>query len=179
MQLSEKQKNFSRFFAAFLKSRLSFEHFEIKDHPHSFCISEIRTLKTCLDKCRKRLVSEDPSTSNMVNVPKHCWNVHYSTLMIFIVHCLGNWVGKSLSYWHAKSWDWLLTHWLPMKSILFFIGTISRYQFICNYLWNKKLFLNVLLHFRNLPEILNPLKKEMTLIAFCISEITGSENVVR
>ena len=31
MQLSEKQKSFSQFFAAFLKSRLSFEHFEIKD----------------------------------------------------------------------------------------------------------------------------------------------------
>ena len=126
MQLSEKRKSFSQFLASFLKTRLSFEHFEIKDHPHSFCISEMRTLKTWLDKCRKRLVSEDPSRSNMVNVPKHCWNVHYSTLMIFIVHCLGNWVGKSLSYWHAKSRDWLLTHWLPMKSILFLIGTISR-----------------------------------------------------
>ena len=147
MQLSEKQKNFSRFFAAFLKSRLSFEHFEIKDHPHSFCISEMRTLKTWLDKCLKRLVYEDPSTSNIANVAKHCWNLYYSILMIFIVHCLGNWVGKSLSYWHAKSWDWLLTHWLPLKSILFFKGTISWCQFICNYLRNKKLFLNFLLHF--------------------------------
>ena len=69
MQLSEKQKNFSRFFAAFLKSRLSFEHFEIEDHPHSFCISEMRTLKTWLDKCLKRLVYEDPSTSNMQTWP--------------------------------------------------------------------------------------------------------------
>ena len=72
MQLSEKQKPFSQFFAAFLKSRLSFEHFEIKDHPNSFCISEMRTLKTWLDKCLKRLVYEDPSTSNMANVAKHC-----------------------------------------------------------------------------------------------------------
>ena len=72
MQLSEKQNTFSNFFSPFLKFRLSFEHFEIKDHPHSFCISEMRTLKTWLDKCLKRLFSEDPSTSNMVNVPKHC-----------------------------------------------------------------------------------------------------------
>ena len=72
MQLSEKRKSFSQFLASFLKTRLSFEHFEIKDQLHSFCISEMRTLKTWLDKCRKRLVSEDPSTSNMVNVPKHC-----------------------------------------------------------------------------------------------------------
>ena len=41
MELSEKEKNFSQFFAAFLKFRLSFEHFQKKDDPHSFCISEI------------------------------------------------------------------------------------------------------------------------------------------
>ena len=41
MQLSEKQKSFSHFFAAFLKSRLSFEHFEKKGDPHSFRISEM------------------------------------------------------------------------------------------------------------------------------------------
>ena len=41
MQLSEKQKNFSQFFAAFMKSRLNFDHFQTKDDPHSFCVSEI------------------------------------------------------------------------------------------------------------------------------------------
>ena len=41
MQLSQKQKTLSEFFAAFLKSRLSFEKFGKKDDPHSFCISEI------------------------------------------------------------------------------------------------------------------------------------------
>ena len=41
VQLSEKQKKFSEFFAAFFKSILHFERFEKKDDPHSFCISEI------------------------------------------------------------------------------------------------------------------------------------------
>ena len=41
MQLSQKQKTFSQFFAGFLKSRLNFEHFEEKDDLHRFCISEI------------------------------------------------------------------------------------------------------------------------------------------
>ena len=41
MQLSSTHKFFSQFLAAFLKSRLNFEHFEKKDDPHSFCISEI------------------------------------------------------------------------------------------------------------------------------------------
>ena len=41
MELSQKSKTFSPFFTAFSKSTLNFEHFEKKDDPHSFCISEI------------------------------------------------------------------------------------------------------------------------------------------
>ena len=39
--LSPKQKTFSQFFSAFLKSTLNFEHFQKKDDPHSRCISQI------------------------------------------------------------------------------------------------------------------------------------------
>ena len=35
MQLSRKQKTFSEFFCAFLKSSLNFEHFQKKDDSHS------------------------------------------------------------------------------------------------------------------------------------------------
>ena len=41
MRLSQKQNTFSQFLAAFLKSRLNLKHFEIKDDPHRFFISEI------------------------------------------------------------------------------------------------------------------------------------------
>ena len=41
MQLSRKQKNFSDFFSAFLKSSLIFEHFLNKDELYCWCISEI------------------------------------------------------------------------------------------------------------------------------------------
>ena len=104
MQLSEKQKSFSIIFTAFLKCRLNFQYF--------------------FDKFLKSPILEDPSTGNMVNVPKHCWNLHHSTFIIFFDHWQVNWVRKRLSYWHAKSWDCLLTHWLPMKSILFLIERI-------------------------------------------------------
>ena len=40
MILSQKQ-TFSEFVSAFLKSRLNFEHFDKKNKPHRFCISEI------------------------------------------------------------------------------------------------------------------------------------------
>ena len=39
--LSQKQKTFSEFFSAFLKSTLNFEHFQLKDDPHSRCIFQI------------------------------------------------------------------------------------------------------------------------------------------
>ena len=40
MQLSRKQKTFSEFFAAFLKSSLNFEHFQKKDDSHSWGLSK-------------------------------------------------------------------------------------------------------------------------------------------
>ena len=41
MQLSEKQKTFSEFFFAFLKSILNFKHLPTKDDPHSDVFLEI------------------------------------------------------------------------------------------------------------------------------------------
>ena len=41
MQLCKKQKPFSKFIAAFLKSASHFQHFQKKDDPHILCISKI------------------------------------------------------------------------------------------------------------------------------------------
>ena len=41
MQLSQKRKKCSAFFAAFLKSRFNFKCFEEKYDPHRFCTSDI------------------------------------------------------------------------------------------------------------------------------------------
>ena len=41
MQLYQKQNDFSKFCASFLKSRLNFKYFESKDEPNRFCISEV------------------------------------------------------------------------------------------------------------------------------------------
>ena len=118
MQLSQKRKTFSQFFSAFLKSTLVFEHFEKKDNANRSCVSEITDSENVV---RKSPVSDTRSTSNMVNGTKHYRNLHHRTMIIFIDHCQSNWVVKSLSYWHPKSWYRLLTHWLPMTSILFLI----------------------------------------------------------
>ena len=124
MELSNKSNTFSQFFAAFLTCRLNFELFLKKILP-----SDLLYFRNCLLWTRggKRLkspVSENPSTSNIIIVHMHGSNLHHIVFIIFIDHCQVNWVGKSLSFWHAKSWDCLLTHWPPMKSILFLIETI-------------------------------------------------------
>ena len=41
IQLSTKQKIFSELFSGFFKSSLNFEHFEIKEDPHSLSLSKI------------------------------------------------------------------------------------------------------------------------------------------
>ena len=97
MQLSRKQKTFSEFFSAFLKSSLNFEHFQKKWWPSLLMYFRNYGLrKTLLDQCLKSPISRNPSKSNMVNVPKHCWNMHGRTFTIFIDHCEGNWLAKSL-----------------------------------------------------------------------------------
>ena len=45
MQVSKNKTPFSEFLYVFLKSRLTFEHFEKKDDPQSLCISEITDCK--------------------------------------------------------------------------------------------------------------------------------------
>ena len=125
MQLYQRLKTFSRFFSAFLKSRLNFERFEKKVTLIDFVFSKSRTPKTWLDKYLKNPVSVNLSTSNMVNGPKHCWNLHHRTFIIFIDQCRGNWVRECLSYWYVKSWYCLVRHWLSLTSILVLTGKIN------------------------------------------------------
>ena len=56
IQVSRKQKTFSEFFSAFLKSNWSFEHFQKKkkNEPHSWCISEITNPKKLVPSMSKK-----------------------------------------------------------------------------------------------------------------------------
>ena len=88
MQLSRKQKSFSEFFSAFLKSSLNFQHFRKERWPSLLMyFQNYWPRKTLLDQCLKSLLSRDPSKSNMVNAPKGCWNVKDSSFTKFIDHC--------------------------------------------------------------------------------------------
>ena len=150
------------FFFACLKVRFNFEQFRKNDDLHGRCIFELQDSEK---QCLKNRVSKDPSTSNMVNGPKHCWNLNDSTFTIFIDRCEENHALKIFCDWYWKSSDCLLTHWLPMTSILFLTEAIYCNIFRCNYLRNEKNFRNFFLHFLNLDSILNIFKKKITLIA--------------
>ena len=71
------------------------------------------------------------------------------------------------------------TLWLLMTSILFRILRISRSQLKCNYLKNRKLFLNFLFHFRILYHLLNILKKKMIVIANVFPKLKTVKDLVR
>ena len=70
MQLSLKDKDFSVFFAPYLKFSLNFKYLEKKKMTLiDILFPELRFPKTWSDKRLKSPVSDDYSTSNMVNVP--------------------------------------------------------------------------------------------------------------
>ena len=73
-----------------------------RNEPHSWCILNWRTPKYWLDQCLKSPVSEDRSTSNMVNWKKHCPKLNHSTFTIVIDPCEDNSGLKSLSEWYAN-----------------------------------------------------------------------------
>ena len=97
--------------------------------------------KTWLEKCLKSPVSDDPSISNILNGQKHKRNLNNSMFTIFIDPCEDDSGWKRLSEWYAKSYDCLLTQWLPITSILLLIDTIYRNIFRCIYLRKEKYFL--------------------------------------
>ena len=54
MQLSEKEKTFSEFLAAFLKANLNFKYFGEEYDPRRFCISEIRDSENVVRQMSKK-----------------------------------------------------------------------------------------------------------------------------
>ena len=60
MQLFNQQETFSGFFAAFLKSRLIFIHFEKENDPQRFCLSQITESKKVVGKMSKKYRFGEP-----------------------------------------------------------------------------------------------------------------------
>ena len=86
MQLSQKQKTFSEFFAAFLKFRLNFKYFETKYYPHRFFISEITDSKNVVRKMSKKSRFREPfdkqhgkrAQALLKSASQHLYHIHRS-----------------------------------------------------------------------------------------------------
>ena len=115
---------------------------------------------------------------NVVNGPKHCFNLTASIFTIFIDHLEGQWDGKSHSLWHAKSGDYLVTHWLLMTSILFLIEAFYYNVFRYNYLKNKKILWIILSIFQIYIKFWT-FSKKLTLIAYVFAKLRTPKKVVR
>ena len=136
----------------------------------TFVFAIWRTTKTRLDKCLKSPVWGDYSTSNIVKVPKHCWNLHRITFIII------RWSLPSQLSWKTS----LL---LTCKVLGLLVNTLAgdeKYPVLdrdnltipvqMQLSMKKNLFSVFLLVFWSLAEILNVLKKKLTLIAFVFSK---------
>ena len=137
--------------------------------------------KTWLDKCLKSVIWGHGWTVNMLKGPKHWLSLYGSDFIVYSYHSDRNKNGKFIPWWYLKSEHCLLIYWQPITSTLFLIGR--------SYLRNKKLsknlskkkdiFLIFLLHFWNLNQISNILKKKMTLIVYVFPKLRTEKDVVR
>ena len=85
LQLFNKQNNFSQFFAAYLKSKSNFEHFEKQEFAQILCIFEMRYCERLwLVKCLKSLVSKHLAKVNRLNSLKTCTTAVRSYYLIIL-----------------------------------------------------------------------------------------------
>ena len=133
MKLSQKRKILSDLFFPFSEFWFTFQHFQRNMTVIADIFFNLRTRKTWSVKCSK---------------------LNGSTFTIFIDLCEYNWGLKTLFESNAEPYDCLLTHWLPMTSILYLKQAISCNIFRSIYLRNENNFLTFFLHFLNSNSIL-------------------------
>ena len=80
--------NYSSLMERIQRNEVRWNYLENKKHFWNFFLQfwNYGLQKTWLDQCLKTPFSKDPSKRNMVNAPKHCWNLKNSTFTIFVDH---------------------------------------------------------------------------------------------
>ena len=121
---------------------------------------KLLTPNMCLFKCITGLPSENPLRENVLSTPNNSWNLKTSTFILLFLHSGPNWVRKSYFQWDLRFEDCLITRWLQTSSILVVIESIYGYQYKSNSLKINQTFVLFCLHFWNLNEIYNVLKKK-------------------
>ena len=148
-----------------MESPLNFEHFQKKIDPHSSCISQIsdrpRLAHPLTIQRRLKTSFDSQHVKRFQTLVKSSWENFY--------HIFSSLWGEMI--WKLSPWlkfeiiGFLLTHGLPITSILFRIVRICRSLLKSSYIKNKKHFLGFLFHLWNLQQILNISKERKILIA--------------
>ena len=145
----------------------------------AFVFPKLRTPKTWLDKSLKSPVSEYPSASNMVNVPKHCPNQHHRTLIIFIDCCQEklSWKRSVLLTW--KTLGLLLNRLAANENYLVLHRDNLRIPIQMQLSEKLKIFSRFFAAFLECLSNFEHLEQKDDSHRFCISEINVFKNVVR
>ena len=86
---------------------------------------------------------------------------------------------EKISYLNLTSKGCLLTHWLPMTSILFWIVRSYGSLFKWNFLKNEIIFLEFLLHLWNLHQTLNIFKERKNVINNVFPKLQSVKDLLR
>ena len=179
MQLSQKQKSFSEFFGAFLKSSLIFGHCEKKDHPHRFSDFEIIYSKNWVREMSKKPHLREPFDKQhgkhvqelLKSTSQHLYHIHSSRpgqlswkksllLTCQILGLLVNTLAADEKY-PVLNRDNLT---IPIQMQL-----SQKHKTFCQYFAS---FFKSKINFKYFEKKDDPRR-------FCMSEITDSRNVVR
>ena len=115
-------------------------------------------MQLLLNKCLKSPVLEDPSTGNMVNVPKHCSNLHHICQILWLlVNTLAAY--QKFPVFNGDNLTIPCQMQIYQKHDFFFFSVFAA-------------FLKSRLNFKHFEGKDNP-------HTFCIFEVTDSANVVR
>ena len=122
MELRQKHKTFSQFFTAFLKCSWNFEHFDKKDDAYRFCNFEITDTENIVRYMSKKTRLRKPFDKQHGKPAKAL--LKFASQHHYCIH----WPLPSQLSWKKSllliCQICFLTHWLPMKRILFLINTI-------------------------------------------------------
>ena len=129
-------------------------------------------------ECPKAPVSQHALEVKVLNVPKHCWNLHDSNFTLTIRSCHTKLDVYHPSYSDLKCRDRHLTRERLMRCIVAIIERNSCKKFQRNYLKKEKAFLELRLRFSNAHKILSILKKKTILITLIFPELLIPKHVV-
>ena len=133
-----------------------------------YVVSEIRTTEDVVRVICKKPRLLDPSTSNMVNGPKECWNLDNSTFIIFIDHCERKWSCKKSLFVVCKILG-LFVNTLTIDDKYSLLNRDNLKELIQMQLPKKqKPFCRFFASFLNFTSIFEHFEKKMTLIAYVV-----------